>query len=149
MISKSEFSWSNLELPNTKYYVLIFGFILLPLLAFLFSLVKPEFKLPEWWWVFAFNNLLFTCVAEEVLFRGYIQRQLGQYVPPLVAIAIASILFGLAHFSGGLLFVLVATLAGGLYGLTYLWTGKLSAAVLIHFAFNFVHFVFFTYPIAK
>ncbi|KXO08001.1 putative membrane protein precursor [Moritella sp. JT01] len=149
MMSNSEFSWSSLKLTNTKYYVLIIGFILLPLLAFLFSLVKPELTLPAWWWLFAFNNLLFTCVAEEVLFRGYIQRQLGQYISPWVGIVITSILFGLAHFSGGPFFILVATLAGGLYGLTYHWTGKLSAAILMHFAFNFVHFVFFTYPIAK
>ena len=38
--------------------------------------VRPGFKLPDVFPVWAWSNLLFTCTAEEALFRGVIQRQL-------------------------------------------------------------------------
>lgn len=48
-------------------------FALLPIAVWLGALAF-EWSLPEWWWIFALNNLLFTCVAEEALFRGLIQQ---------------------------------------------------------------------------
>jgi len=129
--------------------ILAISFILLPVVPLVLNLVKPELSVPSWWWIFALNNLLFTCVAEEALFRGYIQRLLTQRFNPLVGIGIASLLFGAAHFAGGPLFIVVASLAGLLYGLTYYWSGKLSYAVAIHFGFNMVHLLFFTYPLAN
>ena len=119
------------------------------LLAFLLGLIQYELSLPSWWLVFAFSNLLLTCVAEEALFRGYIQNLLSRRFNAIVGIGIASIIFGLAHFGGGGTFVLVASLAGLLYGLTYHWTGKLSYAIAIHFAFNMTHLMLFTYPLIK
>ena len=132
-----------------QYAVLASGLLLLPAMAFGLGLVRAELSLPDWLWVFALNNLLFTCVAEEALFRGYIQRLLSQRFNHWVGIAVASLLFGLAHFAGGPLFILVAGCAGALYGLTYYWTGRLSLAIAIHFGFNLIHLVFFTYPIAS
>ncbi|WP_438465494.1 lysostaphin resistance A-like protein [Marinomonas sp. PE14-40] len=117
------------------------------LLAFLLGLIQYELSLPNWWLVFAFSNLLLTCVAEEALFRGYIQNLLTRRFNPVIGVGIASALFGLAHFAGGPVFILVATLAGILYGLTYFWSGKLSYAVAVHFAFNLGHLTFFTYPL--
>ena len=134
---------------NRQQLAIIFGlFLTLPFIAWGVGIVQPEFSLPNWIWVFVINNLIFTCVAEECLFRGYIQRGLCQRFSPTVGITVASLLFGMAHFAGGALFILVATLAGLLYGLTYFWTGKLAFAVLIHFAFNLVHLMFFTYPMS-
>lgn len=124
-------------------------FVALPFLAWSTGIVQPEASLPVWTWVFIINNLLFTCVAEEALFRGYIQQRLIQRFNPIVGIIVASILFGLAHFAGGILFIAIATLAGLLYGLTYYWTGRLAFAVVTHFAFNLVHLLFFTYPMAN
>lgn len=117
------------------------------ILAFLFGLIQYELSLPNWWLVFAFSNLLLTCVAEEALFRGYIQNLLTRRFNSVIGVSIASALFGLAHFGGGPVFMLVATLAGLLYGLTYYWSGKLSYAVAVHFAFNLAHLTFFTYPL--
>jgi hypothetical protein len=42
-------------------------FSLLPM-AWGLGALKPEFSLPSWWWLFALNNLLLTCVAEEGCF---------------------------------------------------------------------------------
>ncbi|WP_038890579.1 CPBP family intramembrane glutamic endopeptidase [Vibrio campbellii] len=119
---------------------------LLPIAAMLGAL-KPEMSLPSWWWLFALNNLILTCVAEEALFRGFVQQSLSRRFDWRLGLVIASILFGLAHFVGGPLLIVFATLAGLGYGLVFHFTGRLWCAVLAHFLFNFCHLVFFTYPI--
>lgn len=119
---------------------------LLPIAAMLGAL-KPELSLPSWWWLFALNNLILTCVAEEALFRGFVQQSLSRRFDWRLGLVIASILFGLAHFAGSPLLIVFATLAGLGYGLVFHFTGRLWCAVLAHFLFNFCHLVFFTYPI--
>ena len=37
----------------------------------------PKFPKEAWLWLWV--NLCFTCVAEEALFRGFIQAQLGRW----------------------------------------------------------------------
>ncbi|MGC3833655.1 type II CAAX prenyl endopeptidase Rce1 family protein [Moritella viscosa] len=54
---------------------------------------------------------------------------------------------GLAHFSGGTLLVIFATLADLGYALVFHFTNRLWCAVLAHLLFNFVHLIFFTYPV--
>ncbi|MEZ5524451.1 MAG: CPBP family intramembrane glutamic endopeptidase [Pseudomonadales bacterium] len=122
--------------------------LVLPFLGCAIDLIKPEFSLPEWLGWFVFKNLLFTCVAEEVLFRGYFQNVLSRY-GTVTAVMGSSLLFGLAHFAGGLSFVFLATLAGAAYGLIYLATGRLYLVILAHFFFNLYHLAFFTYPLSQ
>ena len=124
-------------------------FILLFSLAILLSLIKYDPQLPSWWWLFALNNLLLTCIIEEVFFRGFIQQKLTKLINPLTGLILTSLLFGIAHFSGGFNYMLVATLAGFLYGLVYLNTGKIWYAILLHFCFNMIHLALFTYPLLK
>ncbi|PSU22772.1 CPBP family intramembrane metalloprotease [Photobacterium phosphoreum] len=147
IVSNNEYNWHQLSLSRLQKWILGGGLITLPLLAWGLQLVKPEFTIPSWWWIFAINNLIFTCVAEEVLFRGYIQGFLCKKLSPTMAIIIASVLFGLAHLGGGPLFVIIATLAGILYGVSYYWTKKITVAIVVHFAFNLLHLAFFTYPL--
>lgn len=138
--------------PNNKWYLalLIVGmFIIIFSLAKSTSLIQWEPNLPSWWWLFALNNLLITSVVEEVFFRGYIQQKLTAKLNPTIALMFTSVLFGIAHFSGGPYYIMVATIAGLLYGGVYLLTGKLWYAILTHFALNMVHLVLFTYPIVK
>lgn len=123
-------------------------FALLPI-ASLLGAIKPELSIPNWWWLFAFNNLLFTCVAEEALFRGFIQQKLTNKYGAYIGVVVASLLFGLAHFAGGPLLIVFASLAGLGYGLIFHTTGRLWAAVLVHFLFNFSHLIFYTYPILR
>ena len=123
-------------------------FALLPI-ASLLGAIKPELSIPSWWWLFAFNNLLFTCVAEEALFRGFIQQKLTNKYGAYIGVVAASLLFGFAHFAGGPLFIVFASLAGLGYGLIFHTTGRLWAAVLVHFLFNFSHLLFYTYPILR
>lgn len=103
--------------------------------------------LPALFWVFAIANLLNTCLAEELLFRGLLQRWLMHKVRPMAAVAIAGGLFGIAHLAGGVAFVLVASAAGLLYGLVYWWTGRLVWSVLVHWGLNLTHLLLFSYPL--
>lgn len=128
--------------------------LILPLAALLITAwqlgaLKPEVGLPHWWWLFAFNNLLFTCVAEEALFRGLIQQGVASRSKPWLGLLVASLLFGAAHLAGGPLLVLLAALAGACYGLAFLLSGRLSVAIAIHFLFNFAHLALFTYPLTS
>jgi len=128
--------------------------LILPLAALLITAwqlgaLKPEVGLPHWWWLFAFNNLVFTCVAEEALFRGLIQQGVASRSKPWLGLLVASLLFGTAHLAGGPLLVLFAALAGACYGLAFQLSGRLSVAILLHFLFNFAHLALFTYPLAS
>ncbi|WP_265435329.1 CPBP family intramembrane glutamic endopeptidase [Aeromonas media] len=128
--------------------------LILPLAALLIAAwqlgtLKPEVGLPHWWWLFALNNLVFTCVAEEALFRGLIQQGVASRSKPWIGLLIASLLFGAAHLAGGPLLVLFAALAGACYGLAFLLSGRLGVAIAIHFLFNFAHLALFTYPLAS
>lgn len=128
--------------------------LILPLAALLITAwqlgaLKPDVGLPHWWWLFAFNNLVFTCVAEEALFRGLIQQGVASRSKPWLGLLVASLLFGSAHLAGGPLLVLFAALAGACYGLAFQLSGRLSVAILLHFLFNFAHLALFTYPLAS
>lgn len=147
ILSNNEYNWHGISLSRAQKSMIGGGLVTLPLLAWALQLVKPELTLPSWWWIFAINNLIFTCVAEEVLFRGYIQGFLCKKLAPSIAIIIASVLFGLAHAAGGPMFIIIATLTGVLYGLSYYWTRKITIAIVVHFAFNLLHLLFFTYPL--
>ena len=106
-------------------------------------------KLPSFALTFLAINLLFTCVAEEAFFRGLLQERLARALSPRwqwIAIAVSSVLFGLAHFAGGTLYVFLAAIAGLGYSLVYSATRRIESAVLTHFAVNAIHFFGFTYP---
>lgn len=108
---------------------------------------------PKWTALFLpwllFNFL--TCVTEEAFFRGFIQSQLAMAFTrfpraDIIALCIATVLFGLAHFGGGGKYVVLATIAGIGYGWVYYKTKRIEGAILAHLLLNSVHFVFFTYP---
>ena len=109
---------------------------------------------PHWtplFWVWAPINLLLTCVSEEALFRGFLQRELGvalegRAYASATAVAVSALAFGLAHAGGGWRYVLLATLAGTGYALAYQRSGRVEASILAHFAVNATHFLLFTYP---
>jgi membrane protease YdiL (CAAX protease family) len=91
---------------------------------------------PQYTAAFLFVNLMVTCFAEELFFRGALQRELMLYLAPVPSIAIAAALFGLVHLSQGWEFALLAGLAGLLHGTIYRRTGVLSLSVLSHFLVN-------------
>lgn len=109
---------------------------------------------PKWtplFWIWAASNLFFTCLSEEALFRGFIQRELaealqGKSFATWLPIVVAAVLFGIAHIGGGWSYVALAAAAGLGYGIVYHRTRSIEMAMLAHFALNATHFLLFTYP---
>lgn len=102
--------------------------------------------------LFLWANLCLTCLAEEALFRGFIQAELTRAWASVrhgtwLALAVSAVLFGVAHAAGGPTYVALSTLAGVGYGLAYQRSGgRIEASILTHFAVNAAHFLGFTYP---
>lgn len=104
---------------------------------------------PAW----MFGNLVLTCIAEEALFRGFLQHRLAhalraQRYGNVLSVVCIALLFGAAHAAGGFTFAALAALAGLGYGAIYARTQSLSAAILAHFIVNLTHFIGYTYPAA-
>jgi membrane protease YdiL (CAAX protease family) len=110
-------------------------------------------KLPKIFPVWAWSNLLFTCTAEEALFRGVIQRRLqagsvwgDASHRGIAGLVIAAIIFGAAHYAGGVWSMVLAAIAGVGYGWMFWRTNRIEASVLAHFLVNTTHILCFTYP---
>ena len=118
--------------------------------ALMLGLVSFNPKVPNFWLAFIAINLLFTCVAEEALFRGLLQTKLSKIITPtrlaILAPVITAGIFALAHFAGGINYVLVSFIAGLGYGYVFYKTQRLEWAILCHWLVNVCHFFLFTYP---
>jgi membrane protease YdiL (CAAX protease family) len=113
--------------------------------------VRFDMKFPSIFFIWAWTNLFFTCMAEEAFFRGFLQKYLiaglsGYPYGRMIGVAVVSSLFGLAHYAGGIRYIILATVAGFGYGWAYERTGNIEAGILTHFLLNTLHFLFFTYP---
>ena len=118
--------------------------------ALTLGLVSFNPKVPNFWLAFIAINLLFTCVAEEALFRGLLQTKLSQIITStrlaLLAPIMTAAVFALAHIAGGFNYVLVSFIAGLGYGYIFYKTQRLAWAILCHWLVNVCHFFLFTYP---
>jgi uncharacterized protein len=131
--------------------VLALLIILLMPIALAIHYVHFDPKFPPLGWIWVINNLFFVCLAEEGLFRGLIQGGLSKLLPKTKAfsffsIIIASLLFGLAHYTGGPAYIALAGIAGLFYGYAYWKTERIESSVIVHFGLNSIHFLFFSYP---
>lgn len=105
------------------------------------------FLLPLGWTLAAFG--------EEVVYRGYLQKLLGELFGKgiggaVIAIGISSLLFGLAHRDQGLIGVVVTTLDAVIFSLLKRkFDDNLWAAILAHGIYNTIGIVvfYFTGPI--
>ncbi|RQZ31461.1 CPBP family intramembrane metalloprotease [Burkholderia sp. Bp9017] len=118
--------------------------------ALLFGMVGWAPKWPASGWIWLVNNMLLVTLAEEALFRGYVQGGLTRILSrfawgPWAALAIGAVLFGAAHAAGGWPWIVLGTMAGVGYGLAWR-RGGLLAAALAHAGLNVIHFGLFTYP---
>lgn len=118
--------------------------------ALTLGLVSFNPKVPNFWLAFIAINLLFTCVAEEALFRGLLQTKLSQIITStrlaLLAPIMIAAMFALAHFAGGFNYVLVSFIAGLGYSYIFYKTQRLAWAIICHGLVNVCHFFWFTYP---
>jgi membrane protease YdiL (CAAX protease family) len=145
--------FKNLLFWKQTIIITIASIILLLGPAIALNYVQFEFKYGLAILVWALNNLLFVCLSEELIFRRLIQKDLitlfsKKAVPwaNTIGIFIAAILFGLAHFKGGVTYITLSSLAGLFYGYAYYKTKNIEGSILVHFGLNLFHILFLTYP---
>lgn len=119
--------------------------------ALAIGFVRPEFKLSWATPVFLATNLLFTVVAEESFFRGFLQNHMATSLQRFrfgahISVVISAVLFGIAHIGGGASYFFIAMIGGFGYAYAFFVSRRIEAPILIHFALNAVHFIGFTYP---
>ncbi len=139
--------WCNIF--KQAFYTLPLIVVVILTLSYSFGYVKFEPKVVANLWIWIIGNLFFTCLAEEALFRGFIQESISKLnfrYADIAALFISAILFGLAHFAGGIKYIILASVAGLFYGWVYKKTRKIEASILTHFLLNLVHILLFTYP---
>ncbi|GAB4167410.1 MAG: CPBP family intramembrane metalloprotease [Rickettsiaceae bacterium] len=129
--------------------ILCIGVILVP--GLISGYIALDIKVPDILLIWIVNNLLFVCMSEEVIFRGFLQESLKSFFVKKVSIdylhiIVASVVFALAHFKGGAPFMILTLIAGVFYGYVYEKTGRIFCAMLVHFGLNLTHLIFFTYP---
>lgn len=84
--------------------------------------------------------MVFIGVFEEVLSRGIVFRITEQSLGSWPALAISSLLFGLAHLPGegvSVLAIVITVVAGVLFGAAYLLTQRLWLGIGLHIAWNY------------
>jgi membrane protease YdiL (CAAX protease family) len=92
-------------------------------------------------WVDLTFGLLMVGIFEELVFRGFMCTYLNFYTRTRFAIVlISSIAFGFIHWSSGLHTVLVTSIIGAVFMITYLKTRSVLAIMFTHFAVNFIDY---------
>jgi len=81
-------------------------------------------------------------LGEELLFRGALMPLVARWTSPLVALALTSLLFGLAH-SLSRLYFLLATMIGVYFGWLAMDFG-LAVPIVAHAVYDFVALVYLT-----
>jgi len=82
-------------------------------------------------------------VGEEALFRGVIQGGLTGPLPLWIAIAIASLVFGLVHLVTPA-YAVLATLIGIYLGVVWSWTGNILVPITVHALYDFLALIYLT-----
>ena len=82
-------------------------------------------------------------ICEEVVFRGYFQRQFEVFVrSKWIALFLQAALFGIAHGYQGVEACMKITVFGALYGLLALWRGSLRPGMIAHGASDILSGIF-------
>lgn len=101
--------------------------------------------------VFLFFLFLAAAAIEELLFRGFPFQALIHNIGPFAAIAITSLLFGLAHVRNpdATPFSTINTMLAGVWlGVAYLMTRSLWLATALHYSWNLVMVYVFGLPVS-
>jgi len=101
--------------------------------------------------IWSLKMLFFTVLVEELFFRFFIQNNIILSLSnfkngKIYGLILSSFIFGIFHLPAGILFAVLAFVAGLFYGGIYLKTNRLESAIFLHFSINFIHLIFFSYP---
>jgi CAAX protease family protein len=94
---------------------------------------------------------LVAAAFEELLFRGFAFQAVVHNAGPVVALALSSAIFGVAHLGNpsATTFSTINTMLAGVWlGLAYLATWSLWLATALHFSWNFVMACVFGLPVS-
>lgn len=119
--------------------------------AFAMHYIRIDLKVPSIlrWWIPI--NLLLVCVIEEIFYRGFIQKELIKAFSSYkggkwAAISLAAVIFGASHYTGGVPYIILSTLAGLGYGYVFMRSNRIESSILLHFLVNLIHILAFSYP---
>ena len=142
------------SLNRSDWREALINFALFAVIALPFGLItgfiKPATVLPSFLEILGRGVFIFLFIAlpEEILFRGVIHRYLERVLrwSQLATLILSSVIFGAAHLNNppnvGYYFIL-ATLAGIFYGRTFVRTGKIVPAAIVHLAVDWAWSVVF------
>jgi membrane protease YdiL (CAAX protease family) len=120
---------------------------LVPIKQFVETVIKPLFQPCSLVDLAAISVL--AGLGEEMLFRGVLQTVFSRWLPLGLALALASVLFGLLHWITTM-YAVLATLMGAYLGWLYLHSGNLMVAALTHALYDFVALTYLVKsPLAK
>ncbi|WP_244614618.1 CPBP family intramembrane glutamic endopeptidase [Pseudofrancisella aestuarii] len=148
-IKLAKFKELPLIIRSGLFYGLISIVILIPII-FALGFVHWDVKLTKITLLFAIVNLIFTCISEEIFWRGFVQNSIAKYSSSIIAVLITSILFAVIHIVfAGVNFAILAFVASLIYGFSYVKTKRLEVSIICHYFVNMAQFIFVTYPILK
>ena len=96
----------------------------------------------KWTTLQLFTISLIAGISEEALFRGAIQGSLADRMGIVVALILASGLFGACHLLTWT-YATIAFLIGVYLGWLWIWTGNLLTPMITHAAYDFLALVYF------
>ncbi|MCB1080870.1 MAG: CPBP family intramembrane metalloprotease [Chlamydiia bacterium] len=146
----SRMHWRGVALKTLALTAL--GVMLLMLLALYLHLVDIDLKLPHISGVWLVTNLFFVAIPEEAFFRGFLQREISEYIHAKwggpISVIVVSLLFALLHFAfvHDFTFLSLTFIASLIYGSVYQMTRSIESSIFCHYLFNVIHFFCFTYP---
>lgn len=151
-------NWRDFWIVMKKALPLIIGGIVVMIVLAVYSgLIHWNPKLPQIFWFFLFQNLLFVCVIEGAFWRGFIQRELFRwfgekgFLANAGCVLLASFFFAALHYFWvpNMAFLILVFVAGIVYGTIFQYTRALEPSILCQWIFNLTHFLLFTYPALK
>ena len=151
-IDKEKFTSIGLDFSG-RFVELIFGIFLgFIIMTFAFSTLILFDEIVFERVIIDFNKIIMSVILfigvsfyEEVIFRGYMLKNLMQSFNPFVSLFISSILFCLIHSSNpnvNYLGLINIFLAGYFLGISYVYTKNLWFPFALHFSWNFFQSMF-------
>lgn len=131
------------------------GVLILMILSLYFHVVDIDLKFPHISFVWLLANLFFVTIPEEAFFRGFLQREINDFLQTkwsgVFSIVAVSLLFAIFHFGyvKDLNFISLTFIASLVYGSVYHLTRSIECSILCHYLLNVIHFFCFTYPALK
>jgi membrane protease YdiL (CAAX protease family) len=104
------------------------------------SLLRPLFG--NWSLLQLFTLSLIAGISEEAFFRGAVQGSLADRVNVILAVVVASGLFGACHLLTWT-YAIIAAFIGAYLGLLWIWTGNLLTPMITHAVYDFAALVYF------